>query len=292
MRLPDVCFARLSVRATTVSLLAVLFLPMACVSLDKPAEVAACSATKSCRDNVMPGEGGKDAGSGGRDGTGGAGGAADVRPEGGSGGTQDDVAVDKPGQPDASADKGKQDVAGPETGSPETASAPDASDDAVVFADVGPQPSDVRVDLVDVAGREDVAKEDVAKEDVIKEDLINEDVVKEDVVKLDLPGPETLSNCQLFYGEKPATGSAGHPPGPGSSGEFCVATCDDIAGWGCSNFDSGRKVTVNGTAVSCGDAPKKSSYYIFRVTAGTDSSQISASIYWWSGTWATSCSIP
>lgn len=271
---------------------------MACVSLDKPAEVAACSATKSCRDNVMPGEGGKDAGSGGRDGTGGAGGAADARAEGGFGGTQDDVAVDKPGQPDASPDKaGRQDVAGPETGSTETASAPDASQDAVL-ADLASQPGDVRVDLVDVAGnddvaKEDVAKEDVAKQDVLKEDVINEDVVKEDVVKLDLPGPETLANCQLFYGEKPASGSAGHPPGPGSSAEFCVATCDDIAGWGCSNFDSGRKVTVNGTAVSCGDTlTKKNGYYIIRVTAGTNSSMTSASIYWWSGNWATSCSIP
>ena len=64
-------------------------------------------------------------------------------------------------------------------------------------------------------------------------------------------------------------------------------------GWGCSNFDSGRKVTVNGTAVNCGDAlTKKDGYYVFRVTAGSNTSIKSAGIYWWASTWATSCAAP
>jgi hypothetical protein len=213
------------------------------------------------------------------------------------------VASDSPALPDAGPDKadspsGKQDVAGPETNPTETSLSPDPGPDAMVFADAGPPPADLRPDPTDVPGKEDVAKEDVIKEDVVKEDVVREDVVREDVVredvvKLDVPGPETLSNCLLFYGDKPATGTAGHPPGPGSSAEFCVATCDDVAGWGCSNFDSGRKVTVNGVAVNCGDAlTKKNGYYVFRVSAGTNSAMVSASIYWWSSAYATTCSTP
>ena len=72
---------------------------------------------------------------------------------------------------------------------------------------------------------------------------------------------------------------------------FCVATCDDIAGWGCSN-DQGRTYTVNGAVVACGATiAKKNGYYVFQVSAGTNAS---ASIYWWTGSnpWAASCPAP
>jgi len=112
------------------------------------------------------------------------------------------------------------------------------------------------------------------------------------------PGPEPprdggttpASNCNIFYGSAPSTGSQGHPPGTNSTAAFCVATCDDIAGWGCSN-DSGRTYTVNGTTVACGATiSKKNGYYVFQVSAGSNAS---AAIYWWvSGSWASSCPAP
>jgi len=299
MKLPDVGFAGLRVRATTVFFFSVLVSPIACVSLDKPAQVAACSATHSCVDDFVPTPGGRDAA---QDGT------SDLRVSDEPVSTRDDVAPDGLAPQDASPDKadsssGKSDVAGSETSPPETALLHDVASDPMVFADSGPEPTDLRSDPTDVPIKEDVVREDIVKEDVVKEDVVREDVVREDVVtedvvredvvKQDVPGPETLSNCLLFYGDKPATGTAGHPPGPGSSAEFCVVTCDDVAGWGCSNFDSGRKVTVNGTAVNCGVAlTKQNGYYVFRVSAGTNPAMTSASIYWWSNTYATTCSMP
>jgi hypothetical protein len=103
-------------------------------------------------------------------------------------------------------------------------------------------------------------------------------------------GPETAppSNCNIFYGATPSTGATGHPPATNSTAAYCVATCDDIAGWGCSN-DTGRTYTVNGTSVACGVAiTKKNGYYVFQVSAGTNASAV---IYWW-GTDATSCPAP
>ena len=65
----------------------------------------------------------------------------------------------------------------------------------------------------------------------------------------------------------------------GTAGTFCLTTCDDIAGWGCSNYD-GRSTTVNGSSVSCGAAlpAKTNGAYTFRATAGTYSY---AALYWW-----------
>jgi len=105
---------------------------------------------------------------------------------------------------------------------------------------------------------------------------------------LDTPPP--VSNCTIFYGASPSTGAQGHPPGTNSTAAYCVATCDDIAGWGCSN-DAGRTYTVNGTTVACGAAiTKKNGYYVFQVSAGTNAS---AAIYWWVSTaWASSCPAP
>jgi hypothetical protein len=68
---------------------------------------------------------------------------------------------------------------------------------------------------------------------------------------------------------------------------FCIATCDGIQGWGCSNFD-GRSVSVNGQSASCAGAlTKKDGYYIFQISAGSNKS---AAIYWW-GTF-TNCASP
>jgi endoglucanase len=55
-----------------------------------------------------------------------------------------------------------------------------------------------------------------------------------------------------------------------TTGAACFRTNQNIAGWGCSNFD-GRTVTVGGQARSCGQLPLTRStdgYYYFAVTAG------------------------
>jgi endoglucanase len=55
-----------------------------------------------------------------------------------------------------------------------------------------------------------------------------------------------------------------------TTGAACYRTNQNIAGWGCSNFD-GRTVTVGGQARSCGQLPLTRStdgYYYFAVTAG------------------------
>ncbi|HUQ08875.1 MAG TPA: cellulase family glycosylhydrolase [Steroidobacteraceae bacterium] len=60
----------------------------------------------------------------------------------------------------------------------------------------------------------------------------------------------------------------------------CYRTSQNIAGWGCSNFD-GRSVTVGGVARSCGALPLTKSadgYTYFSVTAGT---YAWASLYVW-----------
>jgi hypothetical protein len=94
--------------------------------------------------------------------------------------------------------------------------------------------------------------------------------------------------CSIVSGSTPSTGTAGHPPAANTTSPFCVATCDDIAGWGCSNFD-GRQVTVNGTAATCGAAlTKVNGYFVFQVSAGTNAS---AAIYWW-GTFNATCAAP
>jgi hypothetical protein len=70
----------------------------------------------------------------------------------------------------------------------------------------------------------------------------------------------------------------------GQSGNFnttaavCYTVNSTINGWGCSNT-AGRTVTVNNTAVSCGQMPLPGSApYTFRFTAG---SYPWASFYWW-----------
>jgi endoglucanase len=55
-----------------------------------------------------------------------------------------------------------------------------------------------------------------------------------------------------------------------TTGAVCYRTSQNIAGWGCSNFD-GRTLTVGGVARSCGQLPltrAADGYYYFAVTAG------------------------
>jgi aryl-phospho-beta-D-glucosidase BglC (GH1 family) len=56
-----------------------------------------------------------------------------------------------------------------------------------------------------------------------------------------------------------------------TSGAVCYRTSQNIAGWGCSNFD-GRTITVGGVARTCGQSSLTRSsdgYYYFAVSAGT-----------------------
>jgi endoglucanase len=65
-----------------------------------------------------------------------------------------------------------------------------------------------------------------------------------------------------------------------TTGGACYRTSQNVAGWGCSNFD-GRTVTVGGVARTCGQLPLTRSsdgYYYFSVTAGSFSW---ASLYVW-----------
>ncbi len=63
-----------------------------------------------------------------------------------------------------------------------------------------------------------------------------------------------------------------------TTGAVCYTVTGTIRGWGCSNTQ-GRTVTVNGTAVTCGQLPVPgSSPYTFSFTAGT---YPWASFYWW-----------
>jgi hypothetical protein len=313
MKLLDGVFFKLHVRATELVFLGALSLSIGCVSLDKPALVEECATKGNCSNEpIVLGPDAKDATDDVEQPR------ADVRIADEPVGGKADLGPDSPALPDASPDKadassGKQDVSGPESSLSEVAVPGDVGSDSgaadsIVLADVSspdiepdvPDPSKQDVAKDDVAKddvvKQDVVKEDVTKDDVVKEDVLKEDVVKEDVTKEDVSGPEvprdlppdSASNCSIFYG---SGSSQGHPPAVGSTDAFCIATCDDIAGWGCSNFD-GRTVTVNGAAVKCGDTiTKKNGYIVFQVSAGTN---VSAGIYWWvNGTaWATTCTAP
>jgi endoglucanase len=57
----------------------------------------------------------------------------------------------------------------------------------------------------------------------------------------------------------------------------CFRVSAPITGWICANF-TGRTVTVNGEATSCGAAMPNASEYRFEVTAGA---YAYASISWW-----------
>ncbi len=72
-----------------------------------------------------------------------------------------------------------------------------------------------------------------------------------------------------------ATGQSGNFD---TTGAVCYTVSSTINGWGCSN-GAGRSVTVNGTAVTCGQLPLPGSApYTLRFSAGT---YPWASFYWW-----------
>ena len=92
--------------------------------------------------------------------------------------------------------------------------------------------------------------------------------------------------------------SGGSTASFGTTGIYCFATCDEIAGWGASNLE-GRQVKVNGELRTVpvgggtgGQMPLASkvlgTYNLFQVSAG---SSTSAAINWW-GTTNTTCPEP
>jgi len=287
MTLPVGFGLRLGVPAIKLLVFGTVFFSVGCVSLDKPAKVKECAAWGTCSDD--PNAGKKDAAD--------AVSEPDVVSKEETPAAPADAGPDV--APDQAADKAdtptqKQDVLGPEPTTTDD-TAPNDRAPEVVRNDVPPQ-----TDLD--AGTDDVAttKDDVAGPEVPREDVPTPDVPKDEGSRLDLgndvwgtevgreAGTDAALDCKIYYG----SASGGHTSASGSSAAFCIATCDDIQGWGCSNFDSGRKVTVNGVSVNCGDAlTKKNGYYVFQISAGSDPKQLSASIYWW-GTYATTCTAP
>ena len=74
------------------------------------------------------------------------------------------------------------------------------------------------------------------------------------------------------------TASGGQSGNFNTTGAVCYTVTANINGWGCSNA-AGRTVTVNGTAVTCGQLPLPGSApYTFSFSAG---SYPWASFYWW-----------
>ena len=84
-----------------------------------------------------------------------------------------------------------------------------------------------------------------------------------------------------FTGSSPGTCTTvtgGQSGNFNTTGAVCYTVNGAINGWGCSNA-TGRTVTVNGTAVSCGQMPLPgSSPYTFSFSAGA---YTWASFYWW-----------
>jgi len=249
------------------------FLAVGCVNLDKPNQVQACSARGTCSNEPSTSEDARrDVKSPLADLASDQDGKQDV----GLGGEKPDLAPD-PAPDLASPDLGKdgapsdpfsgsEDVVPDKAPATEPANGPELGPEASMRPEPGPEAS-MGPEPGPDAGR-DTAPESPP-----------------DAASSDVPA---ASGCTIFYGTDPPTGSAGQPPIAGTLNAFCIATCDDIVGWGCSNFD-GRTITVNGATVSCAaTVTKKNGYYVFRASAGTLSY---ASIYWW-GTRASTCPAP
>jgi hypothetical protein len=299
MRFPDRALVNLRAGVVRLSFAAAVFLGTGCVNLDKPKVVEDCVAAGGCKNGPpAPTSDAREANDDAE--------RADLRDADDPVGSKEDLGPDLRVDPDAGlgdADSSdNRDAAGTE---PRASSdlAPDVGLDTKVPSeggadrgrDLGAEPGPDQADETDDVAKDDVAKDDVAKDDLTKDDVTKDDVTKDDIVKVDVEGPETpreagASNCTIYFGSNPSTGSQGHPPLPGTKA-VCIATCDDIAGWDCSNKD-GRAVKVNGTDVSCGAAiTKKNGYYVFELAAGTNRD---FAIYWWvgSGSWATTCVEP
>lgn len=82
---------------------------------------------------------------------------------------------------------------------------------------------------------------------------------------------------------------------PNTTGSFCFATCDDIGGWGCGQFD-GRQVYLNGQLISnCSSPPTlpakvSGKYYIFQVSSGSNA--FAFITYWGTAAALGTCTAP
>jgi hypothetical protein len=288
MKVPDVVLPGLNVRGGTSLFLVALLLPIACVTLDKPPQVAKCAAENTCNDDFVPPDD-KDA----------AVAPEDTRVADEPMAPKADLGPDSPtfadtllGKTDVST--GKLDVWGPEASASEVL--PPA--DTRVPTDQPLDPGDTRIDTVDAPSGDDVEKQDVIREDLLREDLLRDDVIFEDVVKQDVPGPETPRD--IGSADVPATACPAVNPVSGGNIAFgtksavCFVTCDVIKyGWGCSSFDdSQRTIKVNGQTVKCaGTLPAQKqpgNYYYFEISAGGNTWD---AIHW-SGDMVDTCPTP
>jgi hypothetical protein len=256
------------------------FLDVGCVSLDKPDEVQACSAAGTCSNslNKVPTE--------------------DARRDVTS--APADLPSDRSGKPDLAPDTATPDL-GKDNGTSNSFFggedlAPDKSSatESVNGPEPGPEPS-----IEPASGPEPSTGAEPRPEPSMRPESGPESGPEPGPDPGREPAPEPLpdagtsdlppaSNCAVFYGTNPLKGAAGQPPSVDTLSSFCIATCDDIDGWGCANF-AGRTISVNGTDVSCGATlTKKNGYYVFRASAGTLSY---ATIYWW-GPRASTCPAP
>jgi hypothetical protein len=234
--------------------------------------------------------GGSAGASGGSSQTGGSSGAT-----GGSGGSSnvDGGAADAGS---AGSDDGGRAVDG---GSSDVVDAPLPENDVPAATDDGGASSDGVPILVDL-GAVDAQPVDAASVDV---GSILIDAGMDSAEKIDSPASQesldsavdtTLSEFACPSVHMVTGGSTGNF---NTTGVFCFAVCDDIAGWGASNLD-GRRILVNGVEVpvpsggSGGTLPLPAkalgTYYLFQVSAGT---YPWASVNWWNST-ATSCPAP
>lgn len=282
MDVPEVVPPGLNVRASTVLFVFALLLPIACVSLDKPPQVAKCAAEGNCSDDYVPPDN-RDAA---------VAPPSDARVADEPTGSKEDLGPDStlladvaPGRSDVAG--GKQDVLGGEAGVSDVLPPADAR------LPLDHDPPDVRTDAVDAPSGEDAERNDVNKEDVAREDG-----PKADSVKLDVSGPEAPRDAGTA--DVPVTACPAVNPVSGGNilfgtkGAICFVTCDVIKyGWGCSSFDdSQRTIKVNGQTVKCSGAlpPQKQpgNYYYFEIGAGGNSWD---TIHW-SGDMIATCPTP
>lgn len=264
--------------------LGVVLLTASCVSLDKPSALAACTASGNCADHV--------ADAGGRA-TADLPAASDLRQENKPSGASEDGGEDRPSPADVAPDRpdsasGSSDLAGPDAAldAPSAESQRDGSSDRALE----PGPDGLAYDVFASVDKDAVSDIALGKPDALKPDAVTRDASFDTSKDLSV---DSLSDCTIFYGSNMPAAEWGHPPAPNSTKGFCVVTCDEIDGWGCSNFE-GRTVTVNGSPATCGSTKlvKKDGAFVFRVSPGPN---ISAAIHWWvfnpniASNWATSC---
>jgi hypothetical protein len=283
MKVPEVVLPGLNLRAGTSLLLVVLLLPLACVSLDKPAQVAKCAAENSCADDFVPRN---DAAVAPPSDTR----VADEPTLKGDAGPDTTFADTVLGKTDVSG--GKADVWGPEASAIEVLPPTDTRP----LADKPLDPPDTKSDPLDVSSGDDVEKQDVIKDAI--EDGPTDDASREAGIRADVPGPETPRDTGTADVPNTACPAVNPVTGGnlvlGTKGPVCFVTCDVIKyGWGCSSFDdSQRTIKVNGQTVKCAGAlpaqKQPGSYFYFEVSAGGNTWD---SIHW-SGDMVATCPTP